>query len=195
MGLMRDRMLRGELYRFDDPELQAGYTRAQDLLDRYNRTLHGEQDVRDGILRELLGGVGENVVVKPVFRCDHGAAITLGPGTFVNFDCVMLDAAPITVGAFCQLAPRVQLLTSTHPVDAEARRQGWELGLPITLGDDVWLGGGVVVCPGVTIGAATVVGAGSVVTRDLPPGVVAMGNPARVHRAIGERDRVRPPEG
>jgi len=102
----------------------------------------------------------------------------------------MLDAMPITIGAACQLAPRVQLLTATHPIDPEPRRIGWESAAPITLEDNVWLGGGVIVCPGVTIGKDTVVGAGSVVTRDLPPGVVAIGSPAKPHRAIGERDRV-----
>jgi maltose O-acetyltransferase len=112
----------------------------------------------------------------------------------VNFDCVMLDVAPITIGAACQIATRVQLLTATHPIDPEPRRAGWEYGQPITIGDNVWLGGGVIVCPGVTIGQDTVVGAGSVVTRDLPAGVVAAGTPARVMRRIDERDRVDVPE-
>ena len=107
----------------------------------------------------------------------------------MNFDAVMLDVAPITIGADCQLGPRVQLLTATHPVDAAARAAMWEWGEAITLEDGVWLGGGVIVLPGVTIGAGTVVGAGAVVTRDLPPGVVAVGNPARVLRAIGPDDR------
>jgi maltose O-acetyltransferase len=105
----------------------------------------------------------------------------------------MLDVAPIAIGAACQLAPRVQLLTATHPVDPGPRRAGWESAVPIALHDNVWLGGGVIVGPGVTIGQDTVVGAGSVVTRDLPAGVVAFGVPARVQREIGERDRLDPP--
>ena len=129
-------------------------------------------------------------MIRPSFRCDYGTPITIGARTFVNFDCVMLDVAPITIGAACQLATRVQLLTATHPIDPEPRRRGWESAEPITLGDNVWLGGGVIVCPGVSIGDDTVVGAGSVVTRDLPAGVVAFGVPAAVHRAISERDRV-----
>jgi maltose O-acetyltransferase len=106
----------------------------------------------------------------------------------------MLDAAPITIGAACQLAPNVQILTATHPIDPEPRRLGWEYAEPITIGDNVWLGAGAIVCPGVSIGSDTVVGAGAVLTRDLPSGVVAFGNPAKVHRSIGERDRVHVPD-
>ena len=193
MSEMKRRMLRGELYLADDPELDADQARAQELLERYNATRHVEQDVRDRLLRELLGEVGEGVVVKPPFRCDYGAHIAIGARTFVNYDCVMLDVAPIRIGAACQLATRVQLLTATHPIDPEPRRLGWESAEPIALGDNVWLGGGAIVCPGVTIGEDTVVGAGAVVTRDLPAGVVAAGVPARVLREIGEQDRVRIP--
>ena len=193
MGDMKDRMLRGELYIADDRELVADNARAQRLLDRYNATLDSEQAERDELLRDLLGGVGEGVMIKPSFRCDYGTYITIGAGTFINYDCVMLDVAPIAIGAACQIAPRVQLLTATHPVDPQPRRDGWESGAPISLADNVWLGGGVIVGPGVTIGEDTVVGAGSVVTRDLPAGVVAVGVPARVQREIGERDRIDPP--
>jgi len=193
MGAMKDRMLRGELYRPDDPELLAGQARAAGLLDRYNATRHDEHDEREALLRELLGRVGDGVVVKPSFRCDYGVNIAIGDGTFVNFDCVMLDIAPIVLGASCWLATQVQLLAATHPIDPGPRRAGWEYGAAITIGDNVWLGGGVIVCPGVSIGDDTVVGAGAVVTRDLPPGVVAYGNPARVQRPIGDRDRVELP--
>jgi maltose O-acetyltransferase len=193
MGAMKDRMLRGELYIADDPALAADYARAQELLDRYNATLHVQQLDRDAILLRLLGSVGDGVVVKPTFRCDYGTPITIAAGTFVNYDCVMLDVAPITIGANCQIASRVQLLTATHPIDPGPRRRGWEYGRPITLGDNVWLGGGAIVCPGVTIGDDTVVGVGAVVTRDLPAGVVAFGAPAKVHRRIGARDRIDEP--
>ena len=193
MSAMKDRMLRGELYRPDDPELLAGQTRAAELLDRYNATRHDEQEQREALLRELLGSVGDGVVVKPSFRCDYGSNIAIGDGTFINFDCVMLDIAPIALGASCWLATQVQLLAATHPIDPGPRRDGWEYGAPITIGDNVWLGGGVIVCPGVTSGDDPVVGAGAVVTRDQPSGVVAYGNPARVQRAIGDRDRVEVP--
>jgi maltose O-acetyltransferase len=190
MGSMKERMLRGALYLADDPVLEADHARAQGLLERYNGTAHTEQDERDRLLRELLGEVGDGVVVKPTFRCDYGWPITIRSGTFVNYDCILLDVARITIGSNCQLATRVQLLTATHPVDPEPRRSGWEYGTPITIGDNVWLGSGVIVCPGVTIGDNTVVGAGSVVTRDLPANVVALGSPAKVHRRITDRDRI-----
>ena len=190
MGEMKERMLRGELYLAGDPELAAGHARAQDLLERYNATPHAAQEERDRLLRELLGEVGEGVVVKPPFRCDYGRHIAIGDRTFVNYGCVLLDVAAIRIGSACQLATNVQLLTATHPVDPEPRRLGWEYAEPITLGDNVWLGGGAIVCPGVTIGDNTVVGAGAVVTRDLPAGVVAVGNPARVLREIGDDDRI-----
>jgi maltose O-acetyltransferase len=181
---MKERMLRGELYLANDPELAADLARAQTLLERYNATPHTEQDERERLLRELLGEVGDGVVVRPPFHCDYGRHISIGERTFVNYGCVMLDVVAIRIGAACQLASGVQLLAATHPLDPEARRDGWEYGEPITVGDNVWLGGGAIVCPGVTIGDDTVVGAGAVVTRDLPAGVVAVGNPARVLRSI-----------
>ena len=193
MGEMKERMLRGELYIGGDPEVAADYARAQELVERYNRTLHREQAERDEILRELIGDLGEGVVIRPPFRCEYGTRVSIGAGTFVNFDCLMLDVAPITVGSACQLATRVQLLTATHPIDPEPRRIGWESAEPIVVGDNVWLGGGVIVCPGVAIGDNTVVGAGAVVTRDLPAGIVAAGVPARVIREIGDGDRVEVP--
>jgi maltose O-acetyltransferase len=121
--------------------------------------------------------------------CEYGA-ISIGDRTFVNVDAVVLDVAPVTIGAACQIATRVQLLTATHPIDPGPRRTGWEYAKPITIADNVWLGSGVIVCPGVTIGQDTVVGAGAMVTKDLPAGVVAAGVPARVLREIGEQDRV-----
>lgn len=194
MGRMKDRMLAGELYVADDPDLEADYVRAQELLERYNGAPAADDAGRDALLRELLGGVGERVVVRPPFRCEYGAPITIGDGTFVNFDLLVLDVAEVRIGRACQIAPRVQLLTATHPIDPGPRRAGWESGAPITIGDNVWLGAGAIVCPGVTIGDDTVVGAGSVVTRDLPAGVVAVGSPARVVREIGEGNRVAVPE-
>jgi maltose O-acetyltransferase len=192
VGEMRERMLRGELYIADDPENEAEFARAQELLARFNRSAHDAWGERDGLLRQMLRHVGEKVVVRAPFFCEYGA-ISIGDRSFVNVDAVMLDVAPIAIGATCQIASRVQLLTATHPVDPEARRAGWEYGEPITLADNVWLGGGVIVCPGVSIGRDTVVGAGAVVTRDLPAGVVAAGVPARVLREIGDGDRVEVP--
>jgi maltose O-acetyltransferase len=187
---MKARMLRGDLYRAVGEDIATDQARAQELLERYNATRHSEQELRSSLLRELLGEIGEDVVIRPPFRCDYGSNITIGSGTFVNFDCTMLDVAPIRIGAACQIATGVQIVTAAHPVDPRPRRLGWESAEPITIGDNVWLGSGVVVCPGVAIGADTVVGAGAVVTRDLSAGVVATGVPARVRRSIGEEDRI-----
>jgi len=194
MASMKERMLAGELYLADDPELRADNARAQRLVAEYNPTRHDETERRRTLLVELLGDVGEGVVVTPPFRCDYGYPISIGAGTFINYDCVMLDVTPIRIGADCQIGPKVQLLTATHPIDPETRRAGWESGSPITIGENVWLGGGVIVCPGVTVGADTVVGAGSVIIRDLPSGVVAAGVPAWPRREITDADRVLPPE-
>ena len=182
---MKRRMESGELYRPDD-ELGRDHDRALLLVERYNSAPPDDQEALDAILAELLGEVGEGVVVQQPFRCDYGFRIAIGASTFVNFDCVMLDGAPITIGRNCQFAPRVQVLTATHPLDPEPRRAGWESVAPIAIADNVWLGAGAIVCPGVEIGADTVVGAGAVVVGDLPAGVVAGGVPARVLRGIAE---------
>jgi maltose O-acetyltransferase len=193
MGEMKDRMLRGELYIAEDGDLAADFERAQELLERYNRSAFAEQPLRDLLLRELLGDCGEGVHIRPPFHLEYGTRVSIGPKTFFNYDCLMLDVAPVTIGAACQVATRVQFITATHPIDPQPRRIGWEAAEPIVVGDNVWLSAGVIVCPGVTIGDDTVVGAGAVVTRDLPAGVVAVGVPARVLREIGEHDRVETP--
>jgi maltose O-acetyltransferase len=187
---MKARMLRGELYRAVGEEIAADQARAQELVEQYNATRHSEPELRDRLLRELLDEVGDDVVIRPPFYCDYGSNIAIGARTFVNFGCVMLDVAPIRIGAACQVGTGVHIVTATHPVEPEPRRLGWESAEPIMIGDNVWLGSAAVVCPGVSIGGDTVVGAGAVVTSDLPAGVVAAGVPARVLRAIGEEDKV-----
>ncbi len=181
---MRDRMRAGELYIADDPQLRADNLHAQDLLQRYNATGADERDLRTTLLAQLLGSCGQGVTILPPLRADYGQYVHIGDHTFVNYDCILLDVAEIRIGAHCQIAPRVSILTATHPLDPQQRRDGWESGEPITIGDNVWLGAGVIVLPGVTIGDNTVVGAGSVVTRDLPANVVAVGNPCRPMRDI-----------
>lgn len=178
------RMLAGDLYIADDPEIESRSRRALHLSEQYRRAFLAEDARAAELLRELLGHVGDGVVIRPPLRIDFGEHISVGDRTFVNFNLTALDVAAITIGADCQIGPNVQLLTPTHPVDPDLRRDKLEAAEPITIGDNVWLGGGVVVCPGVTIGADTVVGAGSVVVGDLPGGVVAVGNPARVTRRI-----------
>jgi maltose O-acetyltransferase len=180
----RERMLAGDLYIADDPENARLAQRALRLADAYHRASVAEDAGARSLLAELLGTLGEDAYVKPPLFVDYGENVHIGPRTFVNYHLTALDVATITIGADCQIGPGVQLLTPTHPVEPEPRRDKLEAALPIVLGDNVWLGGGVVVCPGVTIGDNTVVGAGAVVTKDLPANVVAVGNPARVVREI-----------
>jgi maltose O-acetyltransferase len=180
----RERMLAGDLYIADDPELARESARADELMKAFNDLAPSDSAGRRRILAELLGSLGEETEIRPPFYCDYGYNIHVGARTFVNFGLVALDVAPVRIGDDVQLGPYVQLLTPTHPLEPEPRRAKWEAAEPITLEDNVWLGGGVVVCPGVTIGADTVVGAGAVVTKDLPPGVLAVGTPARIVRDL-----------
>ena len=184
MSDQKQRMLRGELYIADDPELFADAERCDRLLRAYNATGAAELEERRRILEELLGGIGEETGIRPPLYMDYGYQTTIGARCFLNLGVVILDVARVTIGDDVQIGPNVQILTPTHPLDADQRRSKLEAAEPIVIGDNVWLGGGVIVCPGVTIGRDTVVGAGAVVTRDLPSGVLAVGNPARVIRSL-----------
>ena len=181
---MRERMLAGDPYIADDPEIGEQSAAALDLMAAYNATTVRQAPLRRQLLEELLGSVGESTEIRPPFYVDYGSHIRIGARCFANFGLVALDVAAITIGDDVQMGPNVQLLTPTHPVEPGPRRDKWEAAQPITIGDNVWLGGGTIVLPGVTIGENTVVGAGSVVTRDLPANVVAVGNPARVIRSL-----------
>lgn len=184
MSSMHERMLAGEDYQADDPEIQAALTRAQALTHRINQ--HDPTDAAGlrALFADLLGEYGAGGEIRPPFHCDYGTQIRIGERFFANFGLVVLDVVAVTIGDDVQIGPNVQLLTATHPLEPGPRRDKWESGRPITIGDNVWLGGGVIVCPGVTIGDDTVVAAGSVVTRDLPAGVLAAGSPARVIRSL-----------
>jgi maltose O-acetyltransferase len=184
MSDMKDRMLRGEPYRASDPEIQADQQRAAELVAAYNSTRPGNVAGREEILRELVGELGEGSVIRPPVQFDYGWQTAIGARTFLNFGAVILDVARVRIGDDVQIGPNVQLLTPTHPMDPAERADGLESAEPITIEDRVWLGGGVIVCPGVTVGAGSVVGAGAVVTRDVPPGVFAAGNPCRVVREL-----------
>lgn len=179
-----ERMRAGDLYIAEDPQLGADSRRAALLIQRFNQSDPTDYEGMGRLLRELLGSFGEGAAIRPPFYVDYGAYIHIGARTFINFGAVMLDVAPITIGEDVQMGPNVQLLTPTHPLDPELRRAKWEAAEPITIGDNVWLGGGVIVLPGVTIGENTVVGAGAVVTKDLPANVIAVGNPARVIKQL-----------
>jgi maltose O-acetyltransferase len=181
----RGKMLAGELYDPMDPELVAGRERARDLCQALNATREGEQEERRRILRDLFGAGGDTVWMQPPFHCDYGANIHLGERVFFNFNCVVLDVCPVRIGDFTLFGPGAQVLTPLHPMNAELRRRE-EYGAPIDIGSDVWVGAGALILPGVTIGDRAVIGAGSVVTRDVPAGVFAAGNPCRVIREITE---------
>lgn len=182
----RERMLAGDLYIADDPESIRIAQRAVRLADAYHRAAIKDENAARPLLDELIGELGDGAVVKPPLFVDYGENIRIGVRTFVNYNLTALDVAAITIGEDCQIGPNVQLLTPTHPIAAQPRRDRLEAAKPITIGDNVWLGGGVIVCPGVSIGDDSVIGAGAVVTRDIPAGVVAVGNPARVIRPIDE---------
>jgi maltose O-acetyltransferase len=183
MPTERDRMLAGELYDPLDPELVTARVRARDLCQALNATRESDAEARRRILVELFGAGGDDVWMQPPFFCDYGSNIFLGKRVFFNFNCVVLDVCAVRIGDFTLFGPAVQIYTATHPLDAALRRQQ-EFAKPITIGSDVWVGGAAVICPGVTIASKAVIGAGSVVTRDIPEGVFAAGNPCRVIRQL-----------
>lgn len=176
-------MLAGELYDPMDPELVGARNRARDLCQDLNATREAEQDRRRAILRDLFGAGGDSVWMQPPFFCDYGANIHLGQRVFFNFNCVVLDVCPVRIGDFTLFGPGVQILTPMHPLDAEQRRRE-EYGKAIDIGSDVWVGGGALILAGVRVGARSIIGAGSVVTRDIPDGVFAAGNPCRMIRPV-----------
>lgn len=183
MQTERELMLAGELYDPSDTELVAGHTRALELCHDLNIARASDVQRRREIVAELFGAGGDTVQVTPPFYCDYGVQIHLGRDVFFNFNCVVLDVCRVEIGDFTLIGPAVQIYTATHPLDAKQRRER-ELGKPVTIGADVWIGGGAIICPGVSIGDRSVVGAGSVVTKDIPEGVLAAGNPCRVIRPV-----------
>jgi maltose O-acetyltransferase len=185
MPTEREKMVAGELYDPLDPELVAIRERARDLCQSLNASRERDAEQRRAMLRELFARGGDSVVMQPPFFCDYGVNTELGERVFFNFNCIILDVCPVRIGDYTMFGPGVQILTPLHPMNAEQRR-GKEYGRPIEIGSDVWVGGGALILPGVRIGSRCVIGAGSVVTRDLPDGVFAAGNPCRVIREITE---------
>lgn len=189
-------MLAGGWYVADDPESWRRGQRASRLAVEYHQAASVDEQAARPLLVQLLGHLGDGAFIKPPLYVDFGEHLSVGDRTFINSNLTALDVAPIRIGADCQIGPNVQLLTPVHPLEPSPRRDKLEAGQPITIGDNVWLGGGVIVCPGVTIGDNVVVGAGSVVTRDLPANVLAVGNPARVVRTLTDAtwtDEAAPP--
>ena len=178
-----ERMSAGDWYITDESVMELQRER-QTVMERYNATGIADSLTRRELLLELMGVVGDDVEVRSPVYVDYGSNVRIGSGVFLNYGCQLADVAPITIGDHCQLGPNVQLLTPIHPLEPQRRKDRWETAAPITLGDNVWIGGGVIICPGVTIGDDTVVGAGAVVTKDLPAGVLAVGTPAHVTREL-----------
>jgi maltose O-acetyltransferase len=183
----REKMLAGELYDALDPELVAARNRGRDLCQMLNASREGDQELRRFICTELFGDAGQSVWMQPPFYCDYGSNIELGDRVFFNFNCIVLDVCRVTIGDYTMFGPAVQILTPMHPLNAELRRKQ-EYGKPIEIGSDVWVGGGALILPGVRIGSRSVIGAGSVVTRDIPDGVFAAGNPCRVIRELADKE-------
>ncbi|MDH3651801.1 MAG: sugar O-acetyltransferase [Saprospiraceae bacterium] len=179
-----EKMLSGDLYDANDPNLKHLRLGARALTYRFNLSEPGEQDERQGILEELLGGMGDHCHIEPPFYCDYGRHIFLGDHCYMNFNCIILDCARVEVGDQVMFGPGVHLYAASHPLDASERSKGLELAAPIHIGRRAWLGGGVLVCQGVEIGENTTIGAGSVVTKSIPPNVFAAGNPCKVIRTL-----------
>lgn len=187
----RERMLSGKMFTsMGDEELSALSHNNRSRMQEFNRSKREEYELRDQIMREVFGSVGDNSMVEQPVQIDYGAHIHIGDNFYANFDCIFMDVAEIKIGNDVMIGPRVSLLTASHPVGAKARRSGLEYALPITIEDDVWIGGNTTVLPGVCIGKASIIGAGSVVTGDIPSGVMAAGNPCRVLRLLTKDDDV-----
>jgi maltose O-acetyltransferase len=180
MPTEKDKMLAGELYRADSPEIQADQRATAQWLARYNDSLAASDDERRALLIERFAFVGEKAVIRPPFHCDYGFNIRVESGVFMNFNCIVLDVVAVAIGRGTQIGPAVQIYTADHPRDLATRSSGLEFGRPVSIGRDVWIGGGAIVLPGVTIGDGAIIGAGSVVTRDVPAGATVTGNPGRV---------------
>lgn len=177
MTTEKEKMLAGELYHADDPELVQDRLRARRLTRLYNQTKEDESEKRKEIIQELLGEVGKNYFIEPTFRCDYGYNIQVEDNFYMNFDCIMLDVCEIKIGTNCQIGPGVHIYTATHPLDAKRRISGTELGKPVTIGNNVWIGGGSIINPGVKIGDNVVIASGSVVTKNIKTNLVIGGNP------------------
>ncbi|OAB27447.1 acetyltransferase [Paenibacillus macquariensis subsp. defensor] len=180
----KEKMIDGELYIAGDPQLTQDRENARRLTRLYNLTIETEHDRRVELLKELLGSTGPTLYIEPSFRCDYGYNIHVGNDFYANFNCVILDVCEVHIGDNCFIAPGVHIYTATHPLNPYERINGTEYGKPVTIGNNVWIGGGSIINPGVTIGDNVVIASGSVVTKDVPNDVVVGGNPARFIKQI-----------
>ena len=189
MRSQKERMLSGDLYIADDPELAKDFHKAKRLLREYNQTTEYQEKDRQRILKDLFKKSGEKIHFEPPFHTDYGCNTEIGENFYSNYDCIILDIANVKIGDNVMFGPRVGLYTAGHPIDAVIRNEYYEYGKPITIGNNVWIGGNVVVNPGVTIGDNVVIGSGSIVTNDMPDNFIAVGNPCKVLREINEKDK------
>lgn len=180
----KEKMISGELYNPLDKELISERLEARRLLKHFNQIPEDEGKQLMEILKTLIPKQGKRCFVQPPFYCDYGYNIILGKQVFFNFNCVVLDVCKITIGDRTMIGPDVQIYTATHPLNAKERSSGKEFGKPITIGEDVWIGGAAIILPGVSIGNRAVIGAGSVVTKDIPEDVFAAGNPCKIIQTI-----------
>lgn len=187
MRTEREKMLAGDLYDALDPDLTAERIRVRDLCQTLNASNARDEELRRQLCRQIFGKGGETVLMQPPFYCDYGTNIELGDHVFFNFNCIVLDVCRVRIGAYTKFGSGVQILTPLHPMNADLRRKE-EYGKPVDIGADVWVGAGALILPGVSIGSGSVIGAGSVVTRNIPAGVLAAGNPCRIIRDIEESD-------
>ena len=184
MKTEKEKMIAGELYNPNDALLKMERLEARRLTRLYNQTMEMESEKRREIIQQLVGTYGENFTIEPTFRCDYGYNIHFGENFYVNFDCVFLDVCAIRIGDNCMIAPGVHIYTATHPIQAEERKAGVEYGKPVTIGNNVWIGGRAVINPGVTLGDNAVIASGAVVTKDVPAGAVVGGSPAKIIKYV-----------
>ena len=185
----KERMLAGRLYIAFDEELGRHNKKARVLTRLFNQSTEEQQAYRTTLLKDLFQSTGENIYIEPPFRTDYGCHTSIGENFFANYDCIIIDVCPVTIGKNVFFGPRVCIYTAAHPIDAAVRNSQLEYGKPVSIGDDVWVGGNTVINPGVSIGSNVVIGSGSVVVKDIPDGVVAAGVPAKVIRKITVEDQ------